>query len=113
MEIKMVVTPEHMSASMLDETGRHLSVASVDWHSWEGRWWVSRVSVKPESQRGKGVGRRLVEALQEEATKMGRPCMLVAPGGYGSDPQSLQKFYGSLGFKPLEGGQCMLWHGEH
>jgi ribosomal protein S18 acetylase RimI-like enzyme len=64
-----------------------------------GDWYVNRVIVKPEGFRSKGLGGALLDRLKEEVAKCGAKRLLVEPGGYGSAPHRLQKFYRSHGFK--------------
>lgn len=69
-------------------------------------WYLNRVIVRP-GDRGKGIGRGLVQRLQEALRQRwaaeNHPAeirrLVVTPGGYGSDPADLEKFYASCGFE--------------
>lgn len=65
----------------------------------DGEWEVNRVLVQgPGSPRGRGVGSRLLRTALAEVSKMGGRRVLVAPGGYGSDPIQQRRFYEKNGF---------------
>jgi len=68
-------------------------------------WWMSRVYV-PDRLRGRGVGSKIVGTLIGHVKtldkRIGR--IVVAPGGYGSDPVRLVNFYEKLGFKMIKEG---------
>lgn len=66
----------------------------------DGLWRISRVKVD-DSVRRCGIGRGLLERLQDELTKKGFVAVRVQPGGYGSDPQDLQRFYEKCGFEVI------------
>lgn len=71
-----------------------------------GRWYLNRVNVHRDD-RGQGIGRQLVEKLQEalsERWALERDIsdthrLEVTPGGYDSKPTALEKFYLACGFK--------------
>jgi ribosomal protein S18 acetylase RimI-like enzyme len=74
-----------------------------------GRWYLNRVNVHRDD-RGQGIGSQLVQKLQEAlrerwALEQDRPeahRLEVTPGGYGSDPASLEKFYAACGFRTVK-----------
>ena len=69
-----------------------------------GCWWLARLLVQPEC-RQRGLGTELVKGLQEEL--LGHPnfqVIVVAPGGYNSDPDRLFAFYRRQGFVDREDG---------
>jgi GNAT superfamily N-acetyltransferase len=73
----------------------------------DGRWWLARVVVK--DGKGKGVGTEMLRLLKEELVKNENfTDLLVAPGGYGSDPKRQRDFYLKNGFVPESGGG-LLW----
>ena len=72
-------------------------------------WWISRVKVH-ELARRQGLGRAaLLDLLALLRTKKGPRKVVVAPGGYGSDPEELSLFYQSCGFEPVSSGELHLY----
>lgn len=53
-----------------------------------------------EPFRGQGLGSKLLNAVIEECRERGAKSIQVTPGGYGSDPKLLERFYVKAGFKP-------------
>lgn len=78
----------------------------------EGRWWLARANIVDPELRGMGLGSKMMDLMKQALTKQdGFKELLVAPGGYGSDPKQQIKFYLKQGFKKIsEGGY--LWHPE-
>jgi GNAT superfamily N-acetyltransferase len=73
-----------------------------------GYWWLARLKVDARYQN-QGIGTRLLRQVQDEvAKKNGVRGLIVEPGGYGSDPELLQKFYEGRGFVRQKQGY-MLW----
>lgn len=98
--IHVTVTP--MSVSVMEVFSPLSSaVASADLYNQQGVWWISRVKV-PDKLQGVGVGSRLLKRLIEEVQKQGAKAIVVAPGGYNSDPDRQVQFYVRNGFKPSE-----------
>ena len=79
----------------------------------DGLWFVNRVKV-PKEEQGKGIGAQIVKKLQEEVAGQGCKVLLLFPGGYGSDPRGLYKFYKKQGFKPAPrfGLGALTWEGD-
>ncbi|HYZ91021.1 MAG TPA: GNAT family N-acetyltransferase [Actinomycetota bacterium] len=84
---------ELFSASVEDESGE--IVAGVTGHTWGGHCEVSRLWVH-ESRRGRGVGRRLMEAVEREAIRRG--CTQI---GLSTHSFQAPLFYEGLGFKRI------------
>lgn len=69
-------------------------------------WYLNRVKVH-NSDKGQGIGKELVAHLQKAlserwALEQDHPeshRLIVTPGGYGSNPADLEKFYAACGFK--------------
>lgn len=65
-----------------------------------GKWWVNRALVKPDDQRGHGLGTQLLHTLL--ATLVAKDSfkhVLVEPGGYNMPVGRQRKFYKRSGFK--------------
>lgn len=76
---------------------RSVADASV-FLSHPGAWYLNRVLVA-EKHRGQGYGSKLVDHLKKAIVKHGGVLLVVEPGGYGSDPVRLQRFYKRSGFQ--------------
>jgi GNAT superfamily N-acetyltransferase len=69
-------------------------------------WYLNRVKVH-DADQGKGIGRELVQRLQDALRRHWEAQehfpeprrLVVTPGGYGSNPADLEKFYASCGFE--------------
>lgn len=100
--IKVTCTPQSVSAYVVGTRGSSPGTASAD-HLWNGKWWVSRVLVR-EDQRGKGLGKALVQAMVASVKAQGGALLEVAPGGYGEPYEDQEKFYLSCGFTIVKPG---------
>lgn len=65
----------------------------------DGVWYLNRLLVAYEA-RGNGIGTELIRRLAERLKTLGATKLIVEPGGYGSDPKRLWKFYSERGFAP-------------
>lgn len=68
-----------------------------------GVWWIARVFVLPEHRR-QGVGKALVNRLVDECFAQEPGEVIVAPGGYDTEPEVQYAFYKSVGFVEVEPG---------
>lgn len=67
-------------------------------------WWVSRVIVRLDAMRGKGIGSVVLQRmLREIAENSAIKRVVVAPGGYGASPKKQARFYRKNGFEPVVG----------
>jgi GNAT superfamily N-acetyltransferase len=65
----------------------------------EGVWWLARLRIRPEYQE-QGYGAMLLKQLQSELLEHADfKTLVVAPGGYNSNPKRLFAFYRRHGFK--------------
>lgn len=63
------------------------------------KWNISRVLVKKEQDRGKGLGSNFLQKLLKEIyLRNSNAVVIVAPGGYGVDIQKQISFYKKNGF---------------
>ena len=82
----------------------------------QGYWYLNRLLVQP-TYRGQGLGPALLKRLWRafEERKQAHPewrqqgPLMVEPGGYGSDPERLRKFYQREGFEPVEGEAYLVF----
>lgn len=84
--------------TMLVHSGYSASSASATWLDVPTDWFVNRVKV-PDNLQGRGYGSQVLQRLIEELRKRGVRVLRVEPGGYGSDPDRLEKFYKKNGFE--------------
>lgn len=75
----------------------------------EGAWYLNRVVVHPVTNRGNGIGSQMLKKLQAELTARGCTQLIVEPGGYGSDPKVLGRFYRRHGFRKKRGEDYLVW----
>lgn len=73
----------------------------------EGWWYLARLKIKDDHQ-GHSLGSLLLYKLCEIVKQRGDKGIIVYPGGYGSSPRRLKKFYTRMGFKQTEKG-VMRW----
>lgn len=71
-------------------------------------WWLARVIIRDPAYRGKGIGTYMVTRVTDAVLRSPAPCVIVAPGGYGSDIRRVQNFYLKLGFKMIGKGSVMV-----
>jgi ribosomal protein S18 acetylase RimI-like enzyme len=100
-EIRIVDNAHHVAVSLGSKSIAEASNVSV-WDDSKGEWYLNRVKVEP---MGEGIGSRLLQKLQERLLNHapgnasgGFDILIVEPGGYGSDPERLNKFYKRNGF---------------
>ena len=85
----------HSSASHVSVT-HHISVAEAS-NIGQGKWYLNRVKVN--SEKGLGLGTRLLQKLLQALQERGDfREVVVEPGGYGSDIKKLVNFYEKNGF---------------
>lgn len=72
-------------------------------------WWVSRVLVTSEAERGQGLGGMMLDQLIVEITKQDGQSIIVTPGGYGADPIRQQRFYEAHDFIKTGEGATAHW----
>jgi ribosomal protein S18 acetylase RimI-like enzyme len=76
----------------------------------ERYWYLNRVVVTNSADRGRGIGGNLLRILQQDLKENFSPGKLVVdPGGYGSDPEDLIKFYKKFGFEETEEPLRLTW----
>jgi L-amino acid N-acyltransferase YncA len=90
--------PDHVTIMVLNERkSRSLGTASANVHPLKGPnekcWWISRVLVTSDEDRGKGWGGMMLDTLIVEITKQGGLAIIVTPGGYNADPKKQKRFY--------------------
>lgn len=88
-------------------TGENIAVANADFLPHKQYWWLARVFVK-ERYRGSGLGTLLLLRLQAVIKKKPVDVVVVSPGGYGSDIDSLIQFYKKSEFRLIR-EDLMLW----
>ena len=72
-----------------------------------GEWYLNRIKV---NIRGQGYGSDLLRVLLETlAIRKDFAQLVVEPGGYGSDPKRLVKFYERQGFVRNDERECWIW----
>ena len=109
-----IISTERNVSLMLREGDYSIGTIAADRTDWdagvwlEGFWWLARL-ISKHGHRDKGFGTALLKKLQEELLKNpGFKILLVAPGGYDSDPKRLFEFYRRHGFKDREDG-TLVW----
>jgi len=90
--------PDNITVMVLnEEKSQSLGTASANVHPLKAAadkcWWVSRVLVTSDEDRGKGWGGMILDTLIVEITKQGGKSIIVTPGGYGADPKKQKRFY--------------------
>ncbi len=73
---------------------------SNPWPMEEGIWWINHILV-PEADHGKGIGSRLLQRMLVELRSKGVKAVIVAPGGYNSNPKDQFNFYRKNGFRQV------------
>jgi GNAT superfamily N-acetyltransferase len=88
---------------------RSVAEASI-LYTTNGKWYLNRVLVGSPEMRGKGLGSKLVARLLEVlCEREDFRALIVEPGGYGSDPAQLQRFYLRCGFKTCHVEGALVW----
>jgi GNAT superfamily N-acetyltransferase len=105
-EIRVIKLPEYCSANCypVDMSVRATAEASLVGEE----WWVNRVVVEPPTERGKGLGGRLLEALKGVVREAGGRTLFVSPGGYNGNVRAQRRFYRRHGFQPVKGSKGAL-----
>jgi predicted N-acetyltransferase YhbS len=89
----------------------HLSAGVINLDAYPGKpnhWWLARLKVA-EKHQNQGIGSKLLAmGLEELEKKVGVAGLIVAPGGYGSDEEQLEKWYGARGFTK-QAEAYLLW----
>jgi len=99
-----LVTSSGMSVSITHKGFRIRAVAEATaFYDTPGSWYLNRVLVQDQKQRGQGLGSRMVRRLQEALVQQGCTRLIVEPGGYGSNIRDLFRFYRKLGFRAMRG----------
>ena len=80
----------------------HMSVAECNIYEYKKYWWISRVKVHRDHQR-RGLGTQLVKTMVKKVRSITLEGyrIVVAPGGYDTDPDALVKFYEGCGFSTV------------
>jgi len=110
----IISTPENISITVTDDAGiRSIATASANphflHHAEERCWWISRVLVTDQAQRGKGYGGMVLDHLLAEIIKAGGRVVIVTPGGYGADPDRQIAFYEAHDFFKVGEGFEVHW----
>jgi len=90
--------PDHVTIMVLNEAkSRSLGTASANVHPLKATadkcWWISRVLVTSDEDRGKGWGGMMLDTLITEIVKQDGLSIIVTPGGYNADPVKQKRFY--------------------
>lgn len=93
-DIKMISTDTTVSVFYIEGGKRSVIDAS---ELYNNHWEINRAFIQPEL-RGGGVGSKMLQKTLSEIVKKGADYITVTPGGYGSDPEDLYKFYSKSGF---------------
>lgn len=113
MQPHITTTPNHVSIYLPTQDGtRSRGVASADLYhprADELCWWISRVLVTDEADRGKGIGGVLLDLMLAEVVKQGGRVVIVGPGGYGADPKRQRQFYEAHDFAKVGEGSDVHW----
>jgi GNAT superfamily N-acetyltransferase len=105
-KIRVIKQPEYCSANYYPDD---CSVRATAEASLVGeKWWVNRVVVDPPTERGKGLGGRLLEALKGAVRGAGGRTIFVSPGGYNGNVRAQKRFYRGHGFEPVKGSKGAL-----
>lgn len=106
----IVGAPGHISIMLTNSIGARVisrAVASADYMAHEEWWWIGRVLVQRDKERGKGIGSLILQRLLKTATTALTsdslnpvPHVVVAPGGYSDDLEGQMRFYRRNGFEP-------------
>lgn len=103
-QILVLSMPEHISITI----GRPVPVANVSADIVEDHWWIARALVRRPEDRGKGLGSIALARLLQEVRRSTVQLVWVAPGGYGSNPSQVTRFYKKHGFVQRRDG-LMIW----
>lgn len=98
----LITTSSSQNVSItLVNKGLPIATASADLMLTESErkeWYINRILVKHPQDRSQGIGSELLSRLKKEVKSQGGDVLIVEPGGYGSDPLDLIRFYTKNGF---------------
>lgn len=80
-----------------DHTHRFRTCIVEASHLGDGVWYLNRLLVAYEL-RGHGIGTQLLARVRDRLKELEAKKLIVEPGGYGSDPEKLDRFYRARGF---------------
>lgn len=107
-EVVEMAGDSHCHVIVAERDGMLVGISSVVFYRTPTRGKVARVEdvVVDGSARGQGLGRRMMEALLDEARNRQVACVQLD-----SEPHrpAARKLYGSLGFSMRETGEFILW----
>jgi GNAT superfamily N-acetyltransferase len=95
-EAAMFEPPHGVFLVVRDDDGRAVACGGVAWFD-EGRGELKRMYVVPEL-RGRGLGRRLLDALETEARSLGYGALVLETGDRQAEALGL---YRSSGYEPI------------
>jgi GNAT superfamily N-acetyltransferase len=110
--LHLTSTSQTVTVMLLDDSQRRSrGIASADWmvYADEAVWYVNRVLVTHEKDRGQGIGGMLLDRLLAEVCAQQDGPVIVTPGGYGADPDRQERFYESHGFIRVEDERGKRW----
>lgn len=106
--VKVFETDQNITVMVMDtSTNTSVAVLNADFLPHKQYWWLARVFVQ-ERYRGSGLGTLLLLRLQAALKNKPVDRVVVAPGGYGSDIDSLIRFYEKSGFRLIE-PELLAW----
>jgi GNAT superfamily N-acetyltransferase len=97
---------------MLLEEGRSKGIAQTSlFCPIDQIWYVNRVLVTMEGERGQGLGGMLLDRMISGVVDAHGKILMVEPGGYNADPKRQQRFYESHDFikTPSKGSSGFHW----
>ena len=87
---------------ILNFAKEHKVKLSVTW--WDDEIWLNKIIV-PKSERGKGLGGKIIKMLKKYVDDNGIPLKLLADSCYGTELNKLKSIYRSLGFEEYKDGK--------
>lgn len=106
-------TPENINIMLVDDGYLSRGTASANLHPLKDHaarcWWISRVLISREENRGHGWGGMLLDTLIVEIIKQDGAAIIVTPGGYGADPKKQIAFYEAHDFFKVGEGVEAHW----
>jgi len=91
---------QSISVYLEGKTSYDLSSASASFMG--DHWYINRIIVNPKTERGKGIGSRLLQKLIEEVIIQKGNKIIVTPGGYDMNREKQFNFYFKNGFSKKE-----------
>jgi len=101
-EIQIISNEEVVEIFLPAKNSFNTSTASASFMG--NHWFINRVLVNPQSDRGKGIGSKLLQVLIKEIKKQNNKKIIVTPGGYINNTKQQINFYVKNGFKKT--GDC-------